>query len=430
MKWFQRSDKQTSTAVLSKGRINVSDPDIKRQMEMTGFTGEMLGVLSAFRPSVEERIGELVDFFYANLEIKPHLMEIIETNSSVEKLKQTLRKHISEMFTDTIDDGFVEKRIRIAKVHVRIGLEPKWYLSAYQALQVKLFSLVYEVYEPGEAETVIKAVSSIVSFEQQLVLEAFEDELQAVRRQEEELRQQLDVYITGKSEELGAISQQTNASMEEMKLQAEGITSNSRTGTVISSASKESALEGSTRLKELQRIMQETTGSIEQIDTKMQELASFSKEIQNIVGIVQGIADETNLLALNAAIEAARAGEHGRGFAIVADEVRKLSEQTKESVGKVRGLTNQTDKGVQENAALSKEIAERMAQGNQSAEAVAETFAVILRKMEEAVSKNTEIESELTAFMDVIGEVNKASGQVAITAEELLDHSRDLKNGQ
>ncbi|MFC4735009.1 methyl-accepting chemotaxis protein [Bacillus daqingensis] len=173
--------------------------------------------------------------------------------------------------------------------------------------------------------------------------------------------------------------------------------------------------------------MQETTGSIEQIDTKMQELASFSKEIQTIVSIVQGIADETNLLALNAAIEAARAGEHGRGFAIVADEVRKLSEQTKESVGKVRGLTNQTDKGVQENAALSKEIAERMAEGNRSAEAVGDTFAVILRKMEEAVGKNTEIETELTAFMDVIGEVNKASGQVAAAAEELLDQSRGLQ---
>ncbi len=427
MKWFQRSDKQQPAAVLQKGSITVADPDIKRQMEMTGFSEEMLGVLAAFRPSVEERIGELVDFFYANLEIKPHLMEIIEANSSVDRLKQTLRKHISEMFTDTIDDAFVEKRIRIAKVHVKIGLEPKWYLSAYQALQLKLFSLVYEVYGPTEAETVVKAVSSIVSFEQQLVLEAFEEELQAVRKKEEALRHQLDRYITGKSEELGAISQETNASMEEMKLQAEGITKNSQNGTVISSASKESALEGSARLKELQRIMQETTGSIEQIDTKMQELASFSKEIQTIVSIVQGIADETNLLALNAAIEAARAGEHGRGFAIVADEVRKLSEQTKESVGKVRGLTNQTDKGVQENAALSKEIAERMAEGNRSAEAVGDTFAVILRKMEEAVGKNTEIETELTAFMDVIGEVNKASGQVAAAAEELLDQSRGLQ---
>lgn len=106
-----------------------------------------------------------------------------------------------------------------------------------------------------------------------------------------------------------------------------------------------------TGLTEISAAMQETAASVSEISVSQDNLhkelkvvKKDSEEIKKIIAFIKQVAEETKMLGLNAAIEAARAGDSGRGFGVVAEEIRKLSNESKETVEKIKDLLTQIDK--------------------------------------------------------------------------------------
>lgn len=142
-------------------------------------------------------------------------------------------------------------------------------------------------------------------------------------------------------------------------------------------------------------------------------LGGRSREIGNIINVINDIADQTNLLALNAAIEAARAGEQGRGFAVVADEVRKLAEKTmnatKEIGAMIKVMQDEMTKAV---ASVEKEVA-AVSQGVQYAEDAGAALRKIVEKVDVVTSMNHQI---TTAMEEQSAVTEQISGDIADVA--------------
>ena len=273
----------------------------------------------------------------------------------------------------------------------------------------------------------LEVVTKLLNFEQQIVLDTYETELnRKLRSIEKDKKMEMYQVIGVTTEELAALSRETSASIGEVISRIDHITSHAVTGNRLAENSYAKSEQGALVVLALTSEMDEMMARTVEIDEEMVRLKEISEEITGIIGMVKEIADQTNLLALNASIVAARAGEYGQGFNVVASEIRKLADQTKKAVNDISGLIHNSLAQVGKVTDGMHSIDDRMESVHRGVLGVLDNFQDIRQSMADMKKAIEMIAKELEDSLHNIHDIGTAAGKVAMSATELMDRSHKL----
>lgn len=165
------------------------------------------------------------------------------------------------------------------------------------------------------------------------------------------------------------------------------------------------------------------------------ELSEYIQQIGSIIGLVEDIAEQTNMLALNAAVEAARAGEHGKGFAVVAGEIRKLADESKQATTKIVSLISDIQHTTNSTVMATEEGSKEIESGVRLASNIEANFNVLnqslnnLMKFVETVSYNAETQEKLST--EIVNDIKESSQGLSAMLNDFnanIDKINELKN--
>jgi methyl-accepting chemotaxis protein len=211
---------------------------------------------------------------------------------------------------------------------------------------------------------------------------------------------------------------QVSTAMQEMSSTVMQVSENSGKAAEASQRAAETARQGGSIVNETLTKMRTIADSVGSTARKVEELGKSSDQIGRIIGVIDDIADQTNLLALNAAIEAARAGEQGRGFAVVADEVRKLAERTTSATKEIAQMIRTVQEETKVAVTAMEDGTQQVELGVNSTAQAGNSLKLIIQASEEVGEMIMHIATAATEQSSATEEINNNMEQIARLVKE------------
>ena len=216
--------------------------------------------------------------------------------------------------------------------------------------------------------------------------------------------------LSGRTESQATSLQQTAASMEELTSTVQQSASNVASANVLAERAQQVAAHGG--------------DIVSQVVSTMGDINAASSRILDIIGLIDGIAFQTNILALNASVEAARAGEQGRGFAVVASEVRGLAQRSASAAKEIKALIDDSLQKVQAGTALTNSAGQTMGEVIESVRRVSQVMGEISDSTREQSTGIGQVNQAVIQIDDLTQQNAALVEQAAAAAGNLAQQTR------
>ncbi|WP_139251075.1 protoglobin domain-containing protein [Roseibium suaedae] len=425
--------------------------EIDARKQFFGVSQEELAIAKGGWQAVKDQLPSILKEFYAHVRTVPHLAALI--GNQEERLIAAQSHHWDGLFTSGLGQEYLESARRIGLAHVRIDLDPTWYIGGYSFVQTRLTRFFMKKYRfsPSKAVSVLNAMNKLIMIDMDLAISTYHDKMiQDAENREAGIKSAIETFdgvmktaletvgqasnaLEATSGNLGDVASAISGRMQNMDTQCQETAASVSSSAAATEEMTSSIEEIGRQASESSVIARKAVEGAEKTNQSVQQLASAAEMVGSVISLISDIAAQTNLLALNATIEAARAGEMGKGFAVVAAEVKELASQTtratEEITDQIASIQQATNQAATDISFITQTISKVSEIATSIASAVEEQTAAtteISHNVQMAAHNTEEFVSEIVRVRQSVTETEQSAGQISSMSGDLKEQAHRL----